>query len=349
VRNPVEGNVSLYRRALAIYESIYGDDHWRVASVLVAIAMRLGPDRVEESKRAFEQARTIYEKWSEVEHPELANSLAAQSTHLLMNREVDEGLAMSRRALAMTERFFPAGHPRVVGALASLASALSAHERHGEALRYSARAALLVCDESSVPYVMSIHGRALEANGRLPAAVEAFERALESSRSLPNFDLTTDTISRLGEVLLRLKDYDRARRHFERALGATDSKIARALALFGLARASWPRRQLRTRAIAHAREALSVFASLATSPGHMLVNPSTERDRVSKWLEARDPGEEKAAQRLPKGARALTTGPASPGTTASASLAMRCSGVRSRHAATAHNATTRVHDRMLTP
>jgi tetratricopeptide (TPR) repeat protein len=125
-------------------------------------------------------------------------------------------------------------------------------------------------------------GFSLRALGQVDASIARYERSLEILRELGTEDseATAHTLTGLGDGYILRGDHGRAREVLEEARQALASREAydptRAQADFSLARALWPERRDRARAIALARRA---------HEGLLAAGQNDDVEEIASWLE----------------------------------------------------------------
>ncbi|HEX3131202.1 MAG TPA: tetratricopeptide repeat protein [Thermoanaerobaculia bacterium] len=174
----------LMRRALAIDEVSFGNNHPNVAVRLNNLALLLNDtNRLAEAEPLIRRALAIAEAAYGSAHPDVATGLN-NLAHLLqaMNR-LAEAEPLMRRALAIDETAFRNNHPQVATGLNNLAHLLQAMNRLAEAEPLMRRA--LAIDEaafgSSHPNVardLNNLAQSLQAMGRPSEAEPLIRRAL---------------------------------------------------------------------------------------------------------------------------------------------------------------------------
>ena len=119
----LEASDSINRLALGTYRRVRGDDHPRVAEVLV----NLGAAEFERGNYAaaeglFREALSRTEKWHGPSHPATASSLTMLGRALTFQDRRDEALEALSRSLVIQEAHFGPDHPRVASALNEVAT-----------------------------------------------------------------------------------------------------------------------------------------------------------------------------------------------------------------------------------
>ena len=122
------------RRALAIDEKNYGQDHPAVARDLNNLGGLLYETaRRGESEPLLRRALAIDEKHYGENHPEVAQDLSSLGRLLRVTERYDEAEPLMRRALTIDEKSFGQHHPIVASRLNNLARLLQSTKRPEEA------------------------------------------------------------------------------------------------------------------------------------------------------------------------------------------------------------------------
>jgi tetratricopeptide (TPR) repeat protein len=138
----------LLRRALAIEEANYGQDHPNVAISLNNLASLLqDTNRPSEAEPLFRRALAIGEASDGPDHPNVAIRLSNLAVLLRVTNRLSEAEPLFRRALAIGEASDGPDHPNVAIRLSNLATLLQVTNRLSEAERLFRRA--LTIDEVS--------------------------------------------------------------------------------------------------------------------------------------------------------------------------------------------------------
>ena len=123
-----------HRRALAINEQSYGDQHPRVALHLNNLAQLLkATNSLAEAEPLMRRALAIDEQSYGDQHPDVARDLNNLASLLKATNRLAEAEPLMRRALAIDEQSYGAEHPRVAGQLNNLAQLLHSTNRLEEA------------------------------------------------------------------------------------------------------------------------------------------------------------------------------------------------------------------------
>jgi len=138
----------LFRRALAIDEASYGNDHLSVAIRLNNLAQLLqATNRLAEAEPLMRHALAIDEASYGPDHPDVAIDLNTLALLLQDTNRLAEAEPLMRRALAIDEASYGKDHPDVATDLNNLASLLQDTNRMAEAEPLMRRA--LAIDEAS--------------------------------------------------------------------------------------------------------------------------------------------------------------------------------------------------------
>jgi len=131
----------LLREVLAARQATLGAVHGDVALGQRQLASALSLlGRFDEATRAYEAARAIYVELHGDGHPQVASTLRDQAVVERQRRRFRAALDLDRRALAIRERVFPAGHPERVQSLLAVALDLEELGRHASAHAHAERA-----------------------------------------------------------------------------------------------------------------------------------------------------------------------------------------------------------------
>ena len=174
----------LLRRALAIDEASFGEDHPEVAIRLNNLAQLLkATNRLEEAEPLMRRALAIDEASFGEDHPDVAIDLNNLAQLLQATNRLEEAEPLMRRALAIDEASFGEDHPDVAIDLNNLAALLQDTNRLEEAEPLMRRA--LAIDEASfgedhpkVAIRLNNLAQLLKATNRLEEAEPLMRRAL---------------------------------------------------------------------------------------------------------------------------------------------------------------------------
>jgi tetratricopeptide (TPR) repeat protein len=174
----------LMRRALAIDEASYGNDHPNVATALNNLASLLqATNRLAEAEPLMRRVVAIFEISYGTGHPNVATALNNLASLLQATNRLAEAEPLMRRALAIDEASYGTDHPNVAIRLNNLASLLQDTNRLAEAEPLMRRA--LAIDEASygtdhpnVARDLNNLASLLKATNRLAEAEPLMRRAL---------------------------------------------------------------------------------------------------------------------------------------------------------------------------
>jgi len=217
----------LMRRALAIDEQSYGQDHPSVAIRLNNLAQLLqATNRLAEAEPLMRRALAIDEQSYGQDHPDVAIDLNNLAQLLQATNRLAEAEPLMRRALAIDEQSYGQDHPNVARDLNNLAQLLQATNRLAEAEPLMRRA--LSIDEQSygqdhpnVARDLNNLAQLLQATNRLAEAEPLMRRAFaidEQSygQDHPNVAIRLNNLAQLLQATNRLADAEPLmRRHVE--------------------------------------------------------------------------------------------------------------------------------------
>ncbi|MEZ4360132.1 MAG: serine/threonine-protein kinase [Kofleriaceae bacterium] len=228
-RSNLERARELGERALRIQEAALGPDHSLVAVTVSNLGVVAWDQRrLDDAARFFRRAHEIAEKIHGPAHPDVADYLDNEAAVLQTLGKVNESAAIYQRTLEVVTKVFGPRHARTGAALVNLASAQLLQEQPAAALDSGRRAreifeATLPEDHPTRSFAHMAIGQSLLALGRGAEAVADFERVV--------------AIRERAKVLPAL---------------IAEGKL-------NLARAYYPQRATRARALPLAREALEIF------------------------------------------------------------------------------------------
>ena len=174
----------LMRRALAIDQATFGDDHPKVAIRLNNVAQLLqATNRLAEAEPLMRRALDIDQASFGAHHPNVARHLNNLAQLLQTTNRLAEAEPLMRRALAIDEVTFGTDHPNVARDLNNLAQLLHATNRLAEAEPLLRRAlasdeARFGADNPIVAVRLSNLAQLLQSTNRLAEAVPLMRRAL---------------------------------------------------------------------------------------------------------------------------------------------------------------------------
>jgi tetratricopeptide (TPR) repeat protein len=218
-----------YERALAIQESLLGQEHLDTARSmhgLAQVVMKQGEDAL--AKKLLEQALALQEKALGPEHADTAASLHTLGELSSNQGDLETGSQLMARAYLFRELALGRDHADTLESLTLLALMLA---RQGELAkaRHFLEDALSRC-EAALGEVHRTTARVLNGLGRLYAADEAtyarahalYERALSTDERLlgPDHPQTALVVNNLAALLRDMHDYAAALPLLERSLAA---------------------------------------------------------------------------------------------------------------------------------
>jgi tetratricopeptide (TPR) repeat protein len=188
------------RAALALAKKLYGDEHPRVAHVL----MRLGAEvrdqrRLDEAIAILKDSVALHEKLFGAFHPAVAEAVNALGIAQAYAASYGEALQSYRRALAIREKSLGPDHPAVAIALVNVALAM---RRQGESAD-----GIAVIDRA-----IAIEERSLGADHP------------ETADAIVDRGLLLEQLGRFDDARA---DFARARVTYEKKLGAAHAEVAR--------------------------------------------------------------------------------------------------------------------------
>ncbi len=121
---------SLYKRALALTESVFGPDHIEVSAVLNNLAVLYKyTGNFDEAERLYRRALAIKEKLLGADHPDVAMTLNNLAVFYKSQKRFDEAESLFQRALAIFERALGPDHPKLITCHENYASLIGKMER----------------------------------------------------------------------------------------------------------------------------------------------------------------------------------------------------------------------------
>ncbi len=223
----------LLRRALAIDQAIFGDDHPNVARHLNNLAQLLhDTNRLTEAEPLKRRALAIDQASFGNDHPEVATSLNNLAALLLDTNRSAEAEPLMRRALAIDEASFGDDHPNVVRDINNLAQLLQTTNRLSEAEPLMRRA--LAIFEGNVgadhpEFATSLNNLAalLHATNRFAEAEPLMRRglAIDEASFGPNHPKVAMRLNNLAQVLRATNRLAEAEPLMRRALAIDDASF----------------------------------------------------------------------------------------------------------------------------
>jgi tetratricopeptide (TPR) repeat protein len=216
----------LYRRALAIAEASYGQDHTNVAACLNNLANLLrDTNRFAEAEPLYRRALAIAEASHGPNHPEVVTSLNNLAALLSATNQFAEAERLYRRALSIDEASYGPHHPIVATVLNNLAELLRETDRSAEAERLYRRAlsideATYGPDHPNLAMCLSNLAGLLCATNRPAEAEILLRRALSITEASfgPHHPNVATVLNNLAELLLETDRPAEAEPLFRRAL-----------------------------------------------------------------------------------------------------------------------------------
>lgn len=261
-----------YRRSLGIWELAMGSTHPDTAVLLLNLGNSLASQgRDAEAELQHRRAIGILEQSVEPDHPSIAESTTALASSLANQGRYDEAMAQYRRALDTWETGLGMGHPNAASTLNNMGAVLESQGKHEEAGALYQRAIRIWRDTLGPDHPImatgaSNLGSVLEKQGRHEDARPLYEQALhiwELTLGDAHPDVAYALVG-LARVELAKHELGRARSLAARAVTIRETaKVAPGLvaeARFVLARALWPNRAQRDRALALAEQAREVWS-----------------------------------------------------------------------------------------
>ena len=204
----------LMRRALALDETAFGNEHPNVAVRLKNLAALLkATNRLGEAEPLMRRALAIDEAASGKDHPDVAIDLNNLAQLLQDTNRLEEAEPLMRRALAIDEAVFGNEHPRIAVQLNNLAQFLQATNHLDEAEPLMRRA--LVIDEAffgnehpKIAIRLNNLAQLLQETNRLEEAEPLMRRALAIAESAFGSEHPTVAI-RLNNLAQLLQDTGR--------------------------------------------------------------------------------------------------------------------------------------------
>ena len=223
----------LKRRALAIDENSYGEQHPSVAIRLGSLASVLNKrGRVGEAEPLYRRALAIDERSYGAEHPYVATDLGNLANLLGSRNQIAEAEELDRRALAIHEKSLGPDHPRVATALGNLGLLLKGAARFDEAERLYRRALAIQeknygAEHPNVAIVLSYLAGLFQDTYRLAEAEQLQRRALamdEKSLGPEHPDVARHLVT-LGALLQNNHQLEEAEPVLRRALAIHEKSL----------------------------------------------------------------------------------------------------------------------------
>ena len=241
----------LSRRALAIYEKIFGPDHPEVALNLNNLAALLqDTNRLVEAEPLYRRALAIDEKSLGPDHSRVARDLNNLAVLLHDTNRIAEAEQLARRALAIKEKSLGPNHPGVALVLNNLAALLEEQGRWSDAVALQRRAAPIMTSAESAVIRRAIRAKFSGALGNYAQALyhadaneagnfaEAFEAAqwAQQNEAADALSAMSARFAASGSQLAKLvrdqqdliAERERAYKTLDAAAGKADAKGAEA-------------------------------------------------------------------------------------------------------------------------
>jgi len=207
----------LMRRALAIDEASYGNDHPNVAIRLNNLASLLhATNRLAEAEPLMRRALAIDEASYGNDHPQVAIRLNNLALLLKATNRLAEAEPLMRRALAIDEASYGNDHPQVAMSLNNLAQLLQTTNRLAEAEPLTARVVEIFeisygKDHPKVATALNNLAQLLRATNRLAEAEPLMRRALaineaDYGREHPNVAIQLNNLAQMLQATNRLAE-----------------------------------------------------------------------------------------------------------------------------------------------
>jgi len=226
-------NFALLTRALSIFESKLGDDHIRLAPVLLDLAIANESMKNYEQERIFlERAIKIQENHFGVDHPGVAMSLVSLAAVHGELGNLLEKKSLLQRALKIQESSLGFDHPDVASTLVTLAEVLGELDENQEAL-ITLQLALKIMEthfgtyHPEVAVILSSLGIVQGKLGNYFEGKLVLERSLQIKESLfgVNDLQIVLTLSNLASVCSELGNFQEEKAFLERALTIQESHL----------------------------------------------------------------------------------------------------------------------------
>jgi eukaryotic-like serine/threonine-protein kinase len=232
---------ALQEKALALRESVLGEDHPLIAKSLQSLAnVHFSLGELEQAKSLQERALAVREATVGTEHPEYAYTLGNLANTMFALGDFEGAQRLHERSIAISERLVGADHPQVAVALSNLAATYHARGDLTKATELVERA--LAMEErrlgpdhpdiastlGNLALIHNDHGDFGAAKVVLVRAVAILETAHgpESPALAAVLENLAFTESSLGEHMNAIDHYRRVLAMREHALGPTHIQVA---------------------------------------------------------------------------------------------------------------------------
>jgi tetratricopeptide (TPR) repeat protein len=182
-----------------------------------------------ESSSHYSMALSAYKKLHGTDHPAVADILQKMAKHYVKNKEFDRGHSCAKEALALRNRLFGHDDSEIANSHYFMGSILFECGKYREATKYMERARRMhieelgkmsaqVADENFLLGMICERKAGNSSNpqednqNELDDAAQYFQDALTARRELPGkHDVEiSETLTRLGHVYYKLREYDNA-------------------------------------------------------------------------------------------------------------------------------------------
>ena len=216
---------AMHREALRLCNSIFGNEHPRVATSLDNLAYVLWKQgKLPEAETIQKEALGMRKKSLGNEHPDVAISLAHLADVLAAQGKPVEAEAVQREALAMEKKFFGREHPEVAISLNTLAMALMDQGRLMEA-ETAEREALAISlklqkEDPQVANHLDLLAAVLWKQGKVQEAESLYRESLAMRRRLLGNEhmAVSGTLNNLAVLLRNQNRLDEAEATYREAL-----------------------------------------------------------------------------------------------------------------------------------
>jgi len=290
-----EGNMeaaeTAYREALELREKHLPATHPDIAASLNNLANAvMFSGRPEEARGLLERAVALWTGALGPEHPLVAQALTNVGIVLGDAGRHEEAIATHQKARKILEAALGHDHPTLGYMHNNLGVEYERLGQYEEALLQFERASDLlgVADEMRAAQAIANTGNVLRELGRAEESLRRFDSALAVLRKNLSDDhpQLVNSLSGKGLSLLALGRADEAIPLLERALElrlvGPPNELELAEVRFALARALWPRKDARSRALDLAHKARKGYAGVFQAPA------VRETERIDAWLAERE-------------------------------------------------------------
>jgi tetratricopeptide (TPR) repeat protein/predicted Ser/Thr protein kinase len=220
-----EEAVEHQRRALELFEAVYGPDHPQLLGLLNNLGVSLQDlGRFDEARAAFERSRELATASVGPESRSVALALRNLSLLDLDEGKIERAIDEARRALAICQRGGGTMDHDTSSALSTLATALAASRQFEEATEYfrqthAAQVELFGADNLNAVFAENNLGTVLAEQGRHDEGLVHLRSALAGKERLLGAEHPglVSTLGSIGESLLERGEAREALPYFERA------------------------------------------------------------------------------------------------------------------------------------